>query len=198
MEFNWLGFEEGVFAVHCATKEDVDDFLNECEKREYHVLESMKKGGRHFYYYGKDMCYAYDDFAGVCYSPKDYYLEMGYEVVKWQKEEQPKTIRSVLENIQEGETYQAVGDRYISCKDGKITIGTDSHSVTFLQNEYFRKVKEVGLATAIEYMKQGGRATCLLNGCEYKIVDGKIKGVILNGDIALTLKQIESKWLIEE
>ena len=198
MEFNWLGFEEGVFAVHCATKEDVDDFLNECEKREYRVLESMKKGGRHFYYYGKDMCYAYDDFAGVCYSPKDYYLEMGYGVVKWQKEEQAKTIANVLQNIQEGETYQAVGDRYISCKDGKITIGTDSHSVTFLQNEYFRKVKEVDFATAIEYMKQGGRATCLSNGCEYKIIDGKIKGAILNVDIALTLKQIESKWLIEE
>ena len=59
-------------------------------------------------------------------------------------------------------------------------------------------MKEVDLATAIEYMKQGGRATCLSNGCDYKIVDGKIKGAILNVDIALTLKQIESKWLIEE
>lgn len=198
MEFNWLGFEEGVFAVHCATKEDADDFLNECEKREYRVLESMRKGGRDFYYYGKDMCYIYDDFAGVCYSPKGYYEGMGYEVVKWQKEEQPKTIANVLQNIKEGEIYQAVGDRYIKCENGKITIETDSHSVTFLQNEYFRKMKEVDFATAIEYMKQGGRATCLSNGCDYKIVDGKIKGAILNVDIALTLKQIESKWLIEE
>ena len=107
MEFNWLGFEEGVFAVHCATKEDVDDFLNECEKREYRVLESMRKGGRDFYYYGKDMCYIYDDFAGVCYSPKGYYEGMGYEVVKWQKEEQPKTIAIVLEDIEDGEIYQA-------------------------------------------------------------------------------------------
>ena len=198
MEFNWLGFEEGVFAVHCATKEDADDFLNECEKREYRVLESMRKGGRDFYYYGKDMCYIYDDFAGVCYSPKGYYEGMGYEVVKWQKEEQPKTIANVSQNIKEGEIYQAVGDRYIKCENGKITIETDSHGVTFLQNEYFRKMKEVDFATAIEYMKQGGRATCLSNGCDYKIVDGKIKGAILNVDIALTLKQIESKWLIEE
>lgn len=198
MKFDWEAFEREKFAVHCATKEEAVDFLNECEKREYRVLESMRKGGRDFYYYGKDMCYAYDDFAGVCYSPKDYYLEMGYEVVKWQKEEQPKTIRSVLENIQEGETYQAVGDRYISCKDGKITIGTDSHSVTFLQNEYFRKVKEVDLATAIEYMKQGGRATCLVNERAYKIADGQLKSAMTGIETQLTLKQIESKWLIEE
>lgn len=198
MKFDWEAFEREKVAVHCATKEDVDDFLNECEKREYRVLESMKKGGRHFYYYGKDMCYAYDDFAGVCYSPKDYYLEMGYEVVKWQKEEQAKTIANVLQNIKDGEIYQSVGDRYISCKDGKITIETDSHSVTFLQNEYFRKVKEVDLATAIEYMKQGGRATCLVNERAYKIADGQLKSAMTGIETQLTLKQIESKWLIEE
>lgn len=198
MNFDWKAFEREKVAVHCATKEDVDDFLNECEKREYRVLESMKKGGRHFYYYGKDMCYAYDDFAGVCYSPKDYYLEMGYEVVKWQKQEQPKTIADVLQNIKDGEIYQSVGDRYISCKDGKITIETDSHSVTFLQNEYFRKVKEVDLATAIEYMKQGGRATCLVNERAYKIADGQLKSAMTGIETQLTLKQIESKWLIEE
>ena len=198
MEFNWLGFEEGVFAVHCATKEDVDDFLNECEKREYRVLESMRKGGRDFYYYGKDMCYIYDDFAGVCYSPKGYYEGMGYEVVKWQKEEQPKTIAIVLEDIEEGEIYQAVGDRYIKCENGKITIETDSHSVTFLQNEYFRKMKEVDFATAIEYMKQGGRATCLVNERAYKIADGQLKSAMTGIETQLTLKQIESKWLIEE
>lgn len=198
MKFDWEAFEREKFAVHCATKEEAVDFLNECEKREYRVLESMRKGGRDFYYYGKDMCYIYDDFAGVCYSPKGYYEGIGYEIVKWQKEEQPKTIANVLQNIKDGEIYQAVGDRYIKCENGKITIGTDSHSVTFLQNEYFRKMKEVDFATAIEYMKQGGRATCLSNGCDYKIVDGKIKGAILNVDIALTLKQIESKWLIEE
>lgn len=198
MKFDWEAFEREEFAVHCATKEEAVDFLNECEKREYRVLESMRKGGRDFYYYGKDMCYIYDDFAGVCYSPKGYYEGIGYEIVKWQKEEQAKTIANVLQNIKDGEIYQAVGDRYIKCENGKITIETDSHSVTFLQNEYFRKMKEVDFATAIEYMKQGGRATCLSNGCDYKIVDGKIKGAILNVDIALTLKQIESKWLIEE
>ena len=189
MNFNWQEFMNGGLAVHCGSKELAEDFLNECRQRDIKVGNNVKVGG--------DWCYRFV-YGEVLFNNIAYYKEYDYEIVEWSKQEQPKTIRNVLENIQEGETYQAVGDRYISCKDGKITIGTDSHSVTFLQNEYFRKVKEVDLATAIKYMKQGGRATCLSNGCEYKIVDGKIKGVILNGDIALTLKQIESKWLIEE
>ena len=198
MNFNWQSFKEEEFVVQCNTEEKAINFLNECENQGLNVLDSMKSGGSSFFEYGEDTCYRVDMQCDVHYGSKSYYERHCRNVVEWSKQEQPKTIRSVLENIQEGETYQAVGDRYISCKDGKITIGTDSHSVTFLQNEYFRKVKEVGLATAIEYMKQGGRATCLSNGCEYKIIDGKIKGVILNGDIVLTLKQIESKWLIEE
>lgn len=199
MNFDWKAFETRKVALHCATKEEVVDFLNECEKYGYRVFESIKKGGKYFREYGKATCFSYEEIPGISYAPKSYYLGMGYEVAKWQKQEvQPKTIADVLEDIEDGEIYQAVGDRYIKCENGKITIGTETQSVTFLQNEYFRKVKEVDFATAIEYMKQGGRATCLSNGCEYKIVDGKIKGVILNGDIALTLKQIESKWLIED
>lgn len=189
MKFDWLGFKYGEIVVHCATDKDAEDFLNECREHGIMVTEKVKVGSEWRYRLS---------FGTVVFNGLDYYKEHKYKIIDWSKQEQPKTIHNVLESIQEGEIYQAVGDRYISCKDGKITIGADSHSVAFLQNEYFRKVKEVDLATAIEYMKQGGRATCLSNGCEYKIIDGKIKGVILNGDIALTLKQIESKWLIEE
>ena len=199
MEFIWKVFERGVVAVHCVTKEDTVDFLNECGKREYRILDSMKKGGFYFRAYGDATCYIYDEIAGVCYASKDYYEGMGYEVIKWQKQEvQPKTIAGVLEDIEDGEIYQSVGDRFIKCKDGKITIETDSHSVTFLQNEYFRKMKEVDFATAIEYMKQGGRATCLANERAYKIADGQLKSAMIGIETQLTLKQIESKWLIEE
>lgn len=199
MNFDWKAFEREKVALHCATKEEVVDFLNECEKYGYRVLESMKKGGKYFREYGKATCFSYEEIPGISCAPKSYYLGMGYEVAKWQKQEvQPKTIADVLEDIEDGEIYQAVGDRYIKCENGKITVGTETQSVTFLQNEYFRKVKEVDFATAIEYMKQGGRATCLVNERAYKIADGQLKSAMTGIETQLTLKQIESKWLIEE
>ena len=189
MNFNWQEFMNGGLVVHCGSKELAEDFLNECKQRDIKVGNNVKVGG--------DWCYRFV-YGEVLFNNVAYYKEYDYRIAEWSKQEQPKTIRNVLENIQEGEIYQAVGDRYIKCKDGKITIETDSHSVTFLQNEYFRKMKEVDFATAIEYMKQGGRATCLVNERAYKIADGQLKSVMTGIETQLTLKQIESKWLIEE
>ena len=189
MKFDWLGFKYGEIVVHCATDKDAEDFLNECREHGIMVTEKVKVGSEWGYRLS---------FGTVVFNGLDYYKEHKYKIIDWKKQEQPKTIADALQNIKDGEIYQSVGDRFIKCKDGKITIETDSHSVTFLQNEYFRKMKEVDFATAIEYMKQGGRATCLVNERAYKIADGQLKSAMTGIETQLTLKQIESKWLIEE
>lgn len=199
MEFNWEGFEQNKFVVHCKTKEEASDFLNECEKRGFVVSSLMKKGGCKFHVFGEETAYRYDKISSINYGTKSYYEENDYSIVKWQIKGQTKTISGVLENIQEGEIYQAIGSRYIQYKDGKIVVGTDTHTISFYPNEIFKKMKEVDFITALEYMKKGGEATCLTENESYKVVDGQIRHTIFFAEeFHLSLKQIESKWLIEE
>lgn len=199
--FDWEHFINGGFAVNCKTKEATNEFLGECDKRGIVISHKLVEGGENYMIWGEVTCYRsgiLDYDVKLFYGDVDYYTGRNYKIVEWQSSNNVMNFFDVVANLKEGETYQGAGGNCISYKEGKITIATDTHSISFHQSEAFKKLNEVDFTTAIEHMKNGVVATCLYSNCGYTISDGKLKGIVTGLEMSLTLNHIESKWLIEE
>lgn len=202
--FDWNGFKDGNFEVKCNTREEMNDFLSQCEERGYLWVSGVKPTQLDYYCEGMVM-YFYGGKRELTYrivnvNDMDYVTWVVKVVEESTTQKEWLKWREVFTNIQEGETY-VWGIYSISLNNGRIIIGREGHDIFFDDKFLFTKKQEtVDFNVVYQALKEGKIIQSVDSGFYFKIegvllLQGNSKETI-NQDASFEFEEIEGQWLI--
>lgn len=200
--FDWNGFEKGDFEVKCNTKEEMNDFLSQCEERGYLWISGVKPTQLDYYCEGVAVYFdgEYRELAYEYTNALDYVTWVVEETEESTTQKEWLNWREVFTNIQEGETY-VWGIYSIALNNGRIIIGREGHDIFFDDKFLFTKKQEtVDFNVAYQALKEGKIIQSVESGFYFKIegvllLQGNSKETI-NQDASFEFEEIEGQWLI--
>ncbi|HDK7194858.1 TPA: hypothetical protein PTV74_003165 [Clostridium botulinum] len=161
MKFNWENFKKYCIAVHCNSKEELQDFLNKCEENNIEI-----EGDLHIF--NEKDCYRVFTNGLMVYSI-DYLENRNCEIVEWKLEskyDKEYTFTEVIQNIREMEEWECIQPMYTLKSIKKIMNRITFHykgnvgkkSLTIDLNAKFKLVKrdkKVEFMEAIKAFNEG-------------------------------------------
>lgn len=106
-EFNWNDFKNGKIVVHCDTEEKANDFLRECNKRDFKWRDGTSLICNNYWMFYKENTYYINNFE-LTYQ-KIVYLDMGYiskanlkktnaQIIEWEVNKMKEFTKSDLKD----------------------------------------------------------------------------------------------------
>lgn len=197
--FDWIGFQNGDFEVKCVTREEMNDFLIQCEDYGYLWCSGAKPMTRDYY---KDAPIYFDgEDKELSYSAKNF-----KDYVTWIIEPTFKdklTWREVFASIREGETYE-YENKLISYEDGCLKIGDSTGCLSLSEEDLFNIKKKPRQADfqEVQIALNEGKTVKSSFGRFYKLEEaGHLVGSFdLNywEGCDLTFYEITNEWYIIE
>ena len=219
VDFNFTQFIKGSLLVHCATKEDSDDFLDFCDAYEINVLIGGIKIDKDSCYrrYKENTLYIYSYIDGKL-AIVDFNKNKNYsEICRWDANKPVKLVStvsssarsiekikfdSIIKNILPGQQFQnehhiIVCDQngihfHDRCTRGLVDINFD--------DEFVEVTYAVEFSEAIKQLHQGKTIVSLVSNNQYKL-DEQGKLLILESDSWIQynyfdIDDINGKWIV--
>ena len=127
--FNWDGFNDGKFVVHCDTEEKAKEFFEGCKSQGIKWCSGKQLESEKTFWncYEASTCYWNEDGEGLCYSPNDYYKdECGLDVIDYISTKE--LLKEELKNKDGNFKAKCIKTKDCALTEGKIYEFKNGHS----------------------------------------------------------------------